>query len=89
MCPLRHPPLTHPTTFLLQAAEGWEPLIPAEVLSSGADVRLPVPPPSQFVLEPWIATEPVRVGNAFPDVKGMGLGNHMDWQALSQCLLCC
>lgn len=46
----------------LQAVESWVDVIPGEVLSDGVDVAMVVPPPSQFVVEPYVTTEPVQVG---------------------------
>jgi len=42
--------------------EAWADVIPGEVLNGGADVPMPLPPPSQFVVEPFVTTEPVQVG---------------------------
>lgn len=45
-----------------QAVECWLDVIPGELLSGGGDVPMVVPPPSQFVVEPFVTTEPVQVG---------------------------
>ncbi|KAL4445330.1 hypothetical protein ABPG77_011155 [Micractinium sp. CCAP 211/92] len=44
-----------------QAVESWVDVIPGEVLSDGVDVPMVVPPPSQFVVEPYVTTEPVQL----------------------------
>lgn len=45
-----------------RAVEGWVDLLPAEALEEGGfDVPMPTPPPSQFVVEPFVTTEPVTV----------------------------
>ena len=71
-------------------------VMPGEVLGGSPDVVMPVPPPSQFVVEPWIVTEPVRVlrsadggivppeGQAYPDAAPEdGLAQALHWPAAS------
>ena len=53
------PPLlsTHP-----QAVQEWAEAIPGALLDSdSADVPMPLPPPTAFVVEPFVTTEPVQV----------------------------
>ena len=46
----------------VQAVEQWVAVIPGGMLSSGGDdVAMPMPPPSQFVVEPFVTTEPMQV----------------------------
>ena len=59
--------------MLPQAVEAWVDCIPGEVLSTGSDVDMPVPPPSQFVVEPYVTTEPVQVGMLRPRHARRGL----------------
>ncbi|KAL4428078.1 hypothetical protein ABPG75_002167 [Micractinium tetrahymenae] len=44
-----------------QAVEAWVDVIPGELLSGGGDVPMLVPPPSQFVVEPFVTTEPLQL----------------------------
>lgn len=71
------------------ACSEWEGTIPASLLSvHGADVEMPVPPPSQFVVEPHVTTEPVQLwrgpdGGVLPPAApgGEGLAALLHWPA--------
>lgn len=58
---------SQPTTFPLarlsvQAVQEWADTIPGAILDSdSSDVPMPLPPPTAFVVEPFVTTEPVQV----------------------------
>lgn len=65
------PQPVQPTTFPLptslpplsvQAVQEWADTIPGAILDSdSSDVPMPLPPPTAFVVEPFVTTEPVQV----------------------------
>ena len=54
-----------------RALGAWADCIPGQLLGPGAaDVAMPVPPPSQFIVEPWVSAEPVTVRGGSADARG-------------------